>query len=540
MKLSFKKYILLVVLPAITISIFLGLFQDLLLPTIFSMGYVALIIQYVVPSFILILAISYPWISNKLIAEDIEANLHLFVVHLEALSTSTVSNKEIFESLAEAEEYGALTEELEKMSNMMDHWDMPLAEAARTSSKETPSEKFADFLTRLAHSQESGEPLSDFLKKERSVVIKEYETDYKQSLDSLDLFKEALISMMISALFLIMFLAILPIFTNDSPLVLLSGGMLVFIIMEVILLASTRTILPKDNMWHDLDNKPYIYDILSNAVPVVLLVSILIGIIIYLYTSLDPKWVIAISMAPLFFPGFIFYYKERNIKRCDDNYDAFMRSVSSSAATSSGGIESALGKIRTYEFGPLTEHIDDLYKRLWTRIDEEKAWNYFASGTLSSLITNFTKIYIKSVQLGGNTKKVSNIISDTFVRMVSLRKERYQSASSLVGVVYGLQVGLSLTLTLTMYVTWMMDDSLGMMTETPEFAHILHPVGYSITMVSMFILVIIIIHAISSSLVLTSASGSHKYSSFFHMIPMIWLGVVTTYIASILMERMLL
>lgn len=539
MEISFKKYMLVLVLPSVIAVIFLLFFQDLIFPPMFTEGFISLITKYAVPLFILSLAFSYPWISNKLRAEDIESNLHLFVVHMEALSTSTVSNKDILESLVEAEEYGDLTEELKKMSNMMKHWDMPLAEAARTVSKQTPSERFSDFLTRLAHSQESGETLSDFLEKERSVVIKEYETDYEKSLDSLELFKEALISMMISALFLIMFLAILPIFTNDSPMVLLSGGVVVFLIMEVVLFASTKTILPKDDMWHDLDRKPPTYDLLNKLLPIILLACLAVFIVTIVFVKIELKWAVAIASSPLFIPGFIFYYKERTLKRCDDNFDAFMRSVSSSAAASSGGIETALGKIRTYEFGPLTNHIDGLYKRLWTRIDEEKAWNYFASDTLSSLITNFTRIYVKSVRLGGDTKKVSNIISDTFVRMTSLRKERYQSASSLVGVVYGLQFGCALTLSLTMYITMMMDDSLGMMSETPQFAHILYPVGYSMTMISFFVLLMIIIHAVFSSFVLTTASGSHKYSSFFHMIPMIWVGVITSQVSGMLMERLL-
>ncbi|MFO8110777.1 MAG: type II secretion system F family protein [Thermoplasmata archaeon] len=530
MDLTFKQYLLFLVLPSIIAVIVLVFFQDLLFPPEFTEGFVPLITQYAIPAFIVTVVVLFPWISTRFKVENIESNLHLFVVHLEALSTSTVSNKEILRSSTEEEEYGDLTEEIKKMYNMMEHWDLPLAEAARTAAAKTPSEKFADFLTRLAHSQESGENLSYFLEKERSVVIKEYETTYKQSLDTIDLMQEALISMMISVLFMIMFLAILPLFSGESPMMLIFIGIFVFLIIEVVFFASTKTILPKDDMWHHLSRKPPVYENMMRAVPIVLVGCVVFTTVLILYTSIDIMFIASIGSTPLFFPGVVFYMKERDLRRCDENYDAFMRSVSSSAATSSGGIEAALSKIKTYEFGPLTKFIDELHKRLWTRIDEEKAWTFFASDTLSSLIARFTRIYVKSVKLGGDTKKVSEVISDTFVRMNSLRKERYQSASGMVGVLFGLQFGSALTLALTIYIAVMMDASLGMMvTLEEEVPSILVPVGYSIPILTLFVLILIILHAVFSSLVLTSVSGSHYFTSFMYMPPMIWVGVLTAY-----------
>lgn len=542
MDFTFKQYLVFLVIPTILVSIILVFFQGLIFPPMFMEGFVPLITGYVVPAFIITVVFLFPWISVKLKAENIDSNLHIFIVHLEALSTSTVSNKNILKSATEEEEYGDLTEEIKKMYNMMEYWDLPLAEAARTAAARTPSERFSDFLTRLAHSQESGENLSYFLEKERIVVIKEYETTYKQSLETLDLLQETMIAMMISALFIIMFLAILPLFSGDSPMMLIFTGILVFLIIEVVFFVATKTVLPKDDMWHHLSRKPPIYENLRRTVPLTLAICLILTIILFIYTSLDIMLIVAISSSPLIFPGMIFYIKERDLKRCDDNYDAFMRSVSSSAATSRGGIEAALGKIKTYEFGPLTKFIDELHKRLWTRIDEEKAWTFFASDTLSSLIAKFTRIYIKSVKLGGDTTKVSETISDTFVRLNALRKDRYQSSSGMVGVLFGLAFGVALTLALTMHISLMMDASLGVMDEIEEDLdertdgfperrppRILIPVGYSFSLLSLFVLTLILLHAVFSSLALVSVSGSHYFTSFMYMPPMIWVGVLTAY-----------
>lgn len=536
MDMSLRDYVLGGIIPTVIIFVVMFFFPSLIYPDVLLKGLLSIISTIVIPTVILVVVLVFPIISRKLKEEEIDSNMHLFITYFWSISTSTVPQSEMLEKLASVEEYGALTDEIKKISNRMKYWDIPLPEAARDVAEETPSEKLADFLTRLAHSQEAGEDLNLFLEKEHSVVLKDYETEYKGALETLELLKEVFIALMTSTLFLIVFLSILPIFQGGTPMILLAGGLVVFIMMEVIMLVAVKTMLPNDKIWHSLDIKNRMQKRMKKVLPIIVAVSALLFIILYSFLSIDLYFVLAISLSPLMVPGLMTFLGERNLKRCDNNYDAFMRAIASSTAVGGGSVETALSKLRRYDFGPLTEHVDQLYKRLLTRIDEEKAWTYFASGTGSNLISNFTDMYTGAMDLGAETRNVSDIISDTFVRLLSLRKDRYQKSSSMVGVLYGLELGAALTLTLTLNIAAMMDDSLGMMVETSKFSGILHTVGYSTGMIDLFILVAVIIHAVFASLTLIFSAGSHKLNAFYHIVPMLWIGIITSLIGKTVMQ----
>ncbi len=535
MDISLRDYVLGGILPSIALFIIIVFFPTLIYPDIFLSGYISIFTRYVLPSAILIIVALFPIIYRKLKEEEIDSYMHLFITYFWALSTSAVSTTRMIEKLSEEEGYEALSEELKKIYNRMKYWDMPLPEAARDVAEETASEKLSDFLTRLAHSQEAGEDLSTFLEKEHTVVLKDYETEYKASLETLELIKEVFIALMTSTLFLIVFLSILPIFSGGSALLLLSGGLMVFVIMEVIMAVSVKTVLPQDPMWHKLDRRPPLIRKLKKVLPVTAVVG---GVLFYVTTffiQLDLFWRIALALTPLLVPGLMTFFSEKELRRSDDNYDAFMRAIASSTAMKGGSVENALAKLRQYDFGPLTEEIEALYKRLLTRIDEEKAWRFFAAGTGSNLISTFTTIYTGSRDLGAEVRTVSDIISNTFVSILALRKDRYQQSSSMVGIFYGLGLGAALSLTLTLNISIMMDESLSMLAETPQFSDIMHQVGYTPEMIQFFILIAILTHAVFASLSLVMSAGSHRTSMLYHVVGMTWVGIAASVIARTVM-----
>ncbi len=539
MEMSFRDYILGGLLPSIVLFILIVFFPSLIFPEILLEGFLMFFTQYVLPTVILVLAILFPIIIRKLKKEEIDSYLHLFITFFYALSTSAVSEARMIKKLSEVDEYESLADEIKKVYSRMEYWDMPLPEAARDVADETPSERLSDFLTRLAHSQEAGENMTTFLEKEHSVVMKDYETEYRSALETLDLLKEVFIALMTSTLFLLVFLSILPIFSGTSAMLLLTGGLVVFIITEVIMAVAVKTVMPNDPIWHQLNRRPPLTSKLKKVIPACVVGAVVLFFVLVSYIQLDIFWIVAISLSPFIAPGLMIYFSEKELKRSDNNYDAFMRAIASSIAMKGGSVENALQKLRQYDFGPLTEEIEKLYKRLLTRIDEEKAWRFFASGTGSNLIATFTNIYNGSTDLGANVRDVSDIISDTFVRILSLRKDRYQQASGMIGIFYGLGLGAALTLTLTLNISVMMNDSIGMVTQTSEFSNILHQVQYSPQMIQIFILAAILVHAIFASLSLVMSAGSHKLSILYHTVGMTWIGVVSSLIARSVMSGLI-
>ena len=165
-----------------------------------------------------------------------------------------------------------------------------------------------------------------------------------------------------------------------------------------------------------------------------------------LYTPLA----VAFIFTPWLVPGRYINVEEDKIKRRDDNFAAFLRSLGAAVAATSKDITVPLGKLRRHDFGPLSKNIDDLYKRLSLRILRPQAWEYYSAESLSELISKFTEMYVEGIKAGGSPKKVSQIISDNFLKIVGLRKLKYASSDTLTLMLYGLGMALSFILYFTL------------------------------------------------------------------------------------------
>jgi len=93
------------------------------------------------------------------------------------------------------------------------------------------------------------------------------------------------------------------------------------------------------------------------------------------------------------------------------------------------------------------------YRRLKVGSERFKAWLFFAGESGSNLINYFVHIFAKSIYLGGDGIKVSEIISKNFTRLLSLRKLRLQLASGLRGALYGALLGFITTVYMSTAIT---------------------------------------------------------------------------------------
>ncbi|NIP34118.1 MAG: type II secretion protein F, partial [Thermoplasmata archaeon] len=50
-------------------------------------------------------------------------------------------------------------------------------------------------------------------------------------------------------------------------------------------------------------------------------------------------------------------------------------------------------KLSYHDFGPLTDDIQSLYKRVAMRIDRQRAWQLFGAETNSELISKFSEMF---------------------------------------------------------------------------------------------------------------------------------------------------
>ncbi len=504
---------------------------------------VSLIIALLLPFAAILFVVLKPVVEADKKKNEIDDNMHLFITRMGALSTSNLPRKKLFEILSKVEEYGALSQDIARIFVLMEHWNLSLPESARYVAKRTPSIILADFLERMAHSVETGEDFHTFLSKEQAVVMRDYQVHYEGALKGMDLVKEIFVSLVASAMFMIIFLTLIPMVMQYTTVVLIVGILLSFMFMEGMLVVFTWMRLPRDLMWHNLKIRPEADDKIVRA----LIISILIGFMSAIITSQfgvsDPKIILAIAVTPMFYPGFIINREEDRLKRCDNSYDAFMRSVGSAAESVGGSTEDALKHLRRHDFGALTDLVDRLYKRLITRIDKVNSWIFFSAESRSNLIAKFTEMYIKAIMVGGKPTMVSKIISDNFTRMQGLRKHRYQMSANMVGVMYGLAVAISFTLYLTLHIMILMNDATGNLDiEGIQSGQIPIPImfqTYNVPLFQLMVLGVIIIHAIASAYLIKVVKGSHKFSFVFHLAGMTWTSLIVAVISDVAMSSLL-
>ncbi len=533
-----RKYILFYVIPVITLSIILTYYLISVFPSMSEFPWN--IVLYMIPLFGILFLLLFPLVRGERRKIEIEKYMHLFITRMAVLASTHLPRKEIFRILSEVKEYGALSEEIEKIYNLMEYWNMSLPDAVRIVAKRSPSIELADFLDRLAHSADAGEDFEVFLDKERTVVVETYAIKYESSLSQMDVYKETFVAMIISMLFFAVFAAILPMFVATDTRIFLYLTLLAFLFVEGIMVYAIKVKLPEDEIWHNRKDVRSPYEIkLLKGLPFVYLSVFLIFIVVY-SLGLDLGIVIALSILPLFYPGYIIHTAENNLINCDRNYDAFIRAVGS-YIEAKGSDVTAMERLRKHDFGKLTEYIDRLYKRLLTRIDKKKAWHFFAGETGSNLISKFTDMFVTGIEMGGNPRKISKIISDAYIRMMGLRKKRYQSATNLTGILYGLMVGMAFALYTTLNLMKMMAHMIKYYpVNLQQYIKIpLLAAKFPIQTANVVFLSLIVIHAIISSMMIKIVSGSHKHSIYLHFSMLVWIGIVTSYITNWLIGKVL-
>jgi len=522
-----EKYLIKFGIPVISFGVILSVVLLLALPDVFSGS--AGMICYFLPLFCVMFVLVYPKMQLDAKRIQIEQNMHFFITHVGVLATSDMPLIAVLGLIGQKKQYMALATEIEKIFNLINSWHMSTPDACRFVAKRTPSKIFADFLDRFAHALESGEDPETFLMIEQDVVMREFEILFRGSLTRIANLQEMYMSLVMSLLFMGSLGIIMPLITGGSPVGIVGMTVFLFLFMEVMMLFMMKSKAPKDTLWHTLDKTDDEKKMMA-LYPMMFVLCAITGIIsVALFSDrLQPQMILAVTIAPLAFPGVVFGRQEKNIKRGDDNYPSFIRSLGASASSRGGIVEYALKELRLHDFGALTQAIRNLYTRLSTGIDKMKSWNHFSLETGSNLIQRCNEMFIESVDVGGKPDLIGNIISDNFIHIISLRKLRYDAGAGITGTLYGLTGGVSATLYLSLAVVEKMKETLSEV-DLPEGA-----IGglltgdFNVLAVNILLITILIGHAIISSFLIRVIDGGSPYTAPIHIVGMYWTGALTS------------
>ena len=520
-------------------------------------------------------AAAYPLLDVQRSATLIEKEMHMFITRMGILSLGEVGAQSIFDILKQMSDYGELANEVKRIETLVDKWHTSLPEASRIVAQQSPSPLWADFLDRMAFSIEAGQAIDEFMRSEQETVAEQYTTLYDTRLESVDTMKEIYVSLVSAGLFGLVIAGIhLVLFevgsATDTPIMVASRlrfillASLVFTIIQIGAVFAFRATVPEDPTFarDDMDT-PFRLNFFRALIGASILTSFLTVIMVILlaasWDAVTNQWdrygliFIAAPLSPMLIPAIMIGREERQVLRRDETYPDFIRALGGTAQARSSEPSATIKALRGIDFGMLDRSIDRLEKRLSTRIDSDRAWDYFNADTNSAVISRYTRIYIEGSQSSGKPADTAEMVSRSVGSLLSLRRRRSLSANTMRGVALGLLIASVTSLNVTIAIVLKLGDSIAGVAENftntdvsalAEFgAGLALPVmedasgvGENIRMFKIIVSILILFQVIAVSIISNRLRGGIWTTAMGQGIQLLWVAGITSYITSLVLE----
>tara|TARA_B100001094_G_scaffold332006_1_gene402332 strand:- start:518 stop:2320 length:1803 start_codon:yes stop_codon:yes gene_type:complete len=521
-------------------------------------------------------AIAFPLLDVQRSATLIEAEMHMFITRMGILSIGEVGAQSIFDILKQMRDYGELAAEVKRIETLVEKWHTSLPEAARIVAQQSPSPLWSDFLDRMAFSIEAGQPIDQFMRSEQETIAEQYNTLYDTRLESVDTLKEIYVSLVTAGLFGLVIAGIhLVLFEvgtdTDTPIEVASRlrflllASLIFAFIQIGAVFAFRATIPKDLTFaRDEMDTPFRINfrrsLLLSVLITMLLVTVSTFTLIWVFEALTSQWdkygllFIALPLSPLLIPSLMIRKEEKQINRRDETYPDFIRALGGTAQARSSEPSATIKALRGIDFGMLDNSIDRLEKRLSTRIDSDRAWDYFTADTNSAVISRYTRIYIEGSQSSGQPAATAEMVSRSVGNLLSLRNRRALSANTMWGVALGLLISSVAALNVTTAIVLQLGEAIAGvasgLTDTDvsalsDFgAGVALPVmedassvDDNIRMFKIIISLLILMQVVAVSSIATRLRGGTRSSAVGQMILLTWVSGLASLLTAIMLEN---
>jgi len=520
-------------------------------------------------------AIAFPLLEVQRSATLIEAEMHMFITRMGILSIGEVAAQSIFDILKQMRDYGELASEVQRIETLVDKWHTSLPEAARIVAHQSPSPLWSDFLDRMAFSIEAGQPIDDFMRAEQETIAEQYNTLYDTRLELVDALKEIYVSLVTAGLFGLVIAGIhLVLFevgsSDDTPIEVASRlrflllASLMFLFIQVGAVFAFRATIPKDLTFarDELDTPfriNFLRSLIISSVVTLALVILATLTLIWVWDDLTSQWdkygllFVALPFSPLLIPAAMVRREENQIQRRDETYPDFIRALGGTAQARSAEPSATIKALRGIDFGMLDNSIDRLEKRLSTRIDSDRAWDYFTADTNSAVISRYTRIYLEGAQSSGKPAETAEMVSRSVGNLLSLRNRRSLSANTMWGVALGLLISSVASLNVTTSIVLQLGEAIAGvasgLTDTDVGAlsdfgggvalpvmEDASSVDDNIRMLKLIISLLILMQVIAVSSIATRLRGGTRTSAIGQMIQLTWIAGLASFVTAIVLE----
>jgi flagellar protein FlaJ len=545
-----KKFYRTILLPLIVMGIIVFLMPfilNIILPVPINLNPISFIVGGIVPIF---LGIFYPYITWKNKENDINAKMHFFITHLRVLAISDLSLRDIINILGGKKAYGALGHELEKIGVLSTQWRMPLSKTFRFISERTPSKLLKDFLDRFSQSLDSGVEHREFIETEQEAVIQEYKTMYETSNENVIILNEVYVAMLIAIIFVMSLGIVLPIIigTEDMGMFIYLSSFLL-IVSEGLLMYLLKAMVPQDEIWHVTGEMGELEEKVNNNFKTSIVLVIFVGAILFFakyfialpfLDILSFELIIAISITPLLLIGIMVFNAETEIARKEKNFLSFLPALGSISAMRGGKINESVYYLSEKDYGVLTRHIRNLYRRLRTRIDDDAAWDWFGVDTGSNYVQRSSEMFREATYAAANPRVVSRMISENMRKIRDLRVKKLTIVNTSIALFAGITFGIAFAIYVSLIIGRHLNN---IMMETgnpfenvdriniPALLNFVEPALYNQNFIIIFL--VLVIHCMMMGLTLRVLRGSHKYVTFLYFVPFVWIVAITSTIVEV-------
>ena len=204
-----------------------------------------------------------------------------------------------------------------------------------------------------------------------------------------------------------------------------------------------------------------------------------------------------------------------------------------------GKINDSVYYLSEKDYGVLTRHIRDLYRRLRTRIDDNAAWEWFGVDTGSNYVQRSSEMFREATYAAANPRNVSRMIAENMRKIRDLRVKKLTIVNTSIALFAGITFGISFAIYVSLIIGRHLNEVMqqtgdpfsdveGMSGIGGSILNYIPPEMYNMNFIIIF--AVLVIHCFMLALTIRLLRGSHKLMTLLYFVPFVWVVAITSFI----------
>jgi flagellar protein FlaJ len=484
------------------------------------------------------------------IKEDqaIMLDLLSILTYMSSIATSNVSRDKIFELASKQD--GITAKSVKKIYLLAKNYGYNYARASKVVAEEAHHPALRDFLIRLSNALGLGEEEEKFFRGETEIMVEVYTNKYLSDVETLKKWTDGYAALLVSVVLVIAVFLISTMLFNMGDTVtmsILAGTLFCFVSFFGVYVIYRSA--PYEITTHSLEIRSKEQELARKMSKIILPPTVVTSLILAMIGV--ESWIIFLVVGALVAPvGVAGMIDMKKIEKRDYDISTFLKSLGATAGTVGATLAVALEHLDKKSIASLEKNAWTLQKRLINGINPKVCWRYFIGETGSELINKFTTVFLDAVNLGGNQRKIGEIVAKSSLGIAILRAKRKLVSVGFMNLVIPLHAAMSGVLLFIYNIMFTFNNSVAEMMEEHS-AEVggasagSMPVGMGffniggtsdIAFIANYVTFIVLVLTIANVFAAKFASGGSNYTLFFYASILFVVSAIVLFIIPILAD----